>query len=129
MKNQVLLIAVCKEIKPILTQLVLVGDCATELLVTDKAAPAPRPTQDVDMIIDVVSLRDYHNTEESLRNLGFTQSMNDQDILCRWTKNDLILDLIPTDEKFLGFTNRWYIYAIQHSQKTVLDNIEIHHIS
>ena len=129
MKNQALLIAVCKEIEPLLTQLVLVGGCATELLITDKAAPAPRPTQDVDMIIDVLSLSGYHDTEKQLRDLGFSQSMDDQSIICRWTKNGLILDLIPTDEKILGFTNRWYTYAIKHSQQTVLDNIEIHHIS
>lgn len=129
MKNQELLIAVCKEIEPMLDQLVLVGGCATELLVTDAAAPTARPTQDVDMIIDIISLSGYHNTEKQLRNLGFTQAMDDQNIICRWIKNDLILDLIPTDEKILGFTNRWYTYAIKHSQKAVLDNIEIHHIS
>jgi len=129
MRNQDLLIAVCKEIKPLLDQLVLVGGCATELLVTDKAAPAPRPTQDVDMIIDVVSLSGYHDTEARLRDLGFTQTMDDQNIICRWTKNGLILDLIPTDEKILGFSNRWYTYAMQHSQKTLIDDIVVQHIS
>jgi len=129
MRNQELLIAVCKEIKPLLNQLVLVGGCATELLITDKAAPSPRPTQDVDMIIDVISLSQYHDTEEELRKLGFTQTMDDQGLICRWIKNDLILDLIPTNEKVLGFTNRWYTYAMQHSQESNIDNILIHHIS
>ena len=129
MNNQELLIAVCKEIEPLLDQLVLVGGCATELLVTDKAAPSPRPTQDVDMIIDVIYLRRYHDTEAKLREFGFTQTMDDQNIICRWTKNNLMLDLIPTDEKILGFTNRWYTYAVQHPQQTVIDNIAINHIS
>ncbi len=129
MKNQELLIAVCKEIEPLLDQLVLVGGCATELLVTDIAAPMVRPTQDVDMIIDVISLSAYHETEQKLRDLGFTQTMDGQNIICRWTKNNLILDLIPTDEKILGFTNRWYAHAIQYSQKAIIENTVIHHIS
>jgi len=98
-------------------------------LITDKAAPAPRPTQDVDMIIDVISLSRYHDTEEKLRQFGFTQTMDDQGLICRWTKNGLILDLIPTDEKILGFKNRWYAQAIQHSLKTTFNDITIHHIS
>ncbi len=87
MKNQELLIAVCKEIEPLLDQLVLVGGCATELLITNKAAPALRPTRDVDMIIDVLSLSRYHDTEANLRKFGFTQTMDDQGLICRWTKN------------------------------------------
>ena len=43
MKNKELLLEVCMEIEPILDQLVLVGGCATELLISDEAAPSPRP--------------------------------------------------------------------------------------
>ncbi|VAX09705.1 hypothetical protein MNBD_GAMMA25-1231 [hydrothermal vent metagenome] len=65
----------------------LVGGCATELLITDIAAPEPRPTKDVDMVVDVASLADYYKIEEQLREFGFTQSMDDQGVICRWIKN------------------------------------------
>jgi len=43
MKNEELILAVCLEIESLLDQLDLVGGCATELLITDKAAPSVRP--------------------------------------------------------------------------------------
>ena len=45
---------------------------------------------------------------------GFTQSMEDE-VICRWHYDDVILDVMPTDEKILGFSNRWYKAAIQES--------------
>jgi hypothetical protein len=33
--------------------------------------------------------------------------------LCRWRKGGLILDVMPTREDILGFSNRWYALAIE----------------
>ncbi len=106
MNNRELLLCVCKEIEVLLDQLVLVGGCATGLLITDVAAPEPRPTKDVDMVIDVINLAEYYKIENRLRELKFTQSIDDQGVICRWVKNELMLDVMPTNEKILGFTNR-----------------------
>lgn len=129
MKNRELLIKVCSEIKPLLKQFVLVGGCSTELLITDSAAPHPRPTQDVDMIVNAVTRNDYYNIETDLRDFGFTQAMDDDGIICRWHKDKLKLDVMPTDEKILGFTNRWYGHAIEYSESIILKGMEINHIS
>jgi hypothetical protein len=40
--------------------LVFVGGCATGLLFTDRGAAPVRMTQDVDAIVEVVSVREYH---------------------------------------------------------------------
>ncbi len=36
--------------------------------------------------------------------------------MCRWRHRDLIVDVMPTDERILGFSNRWYVPAIQSAQ-------------
>ena len=108
MNNQSLLLAVCGEIRPLLDRLLLVGGCVAELLVTDVAATKPRTTFDVDWVVNALSLMDYYRLEEELRGLGFSQTADDNGVICRWTKNALMLDIIPTDEKILGFSNRWY---------------------
>lgn len=128
MRNKELLLAVCSEIKPILDQLVLVGGCATELLVTDTGAPATRPTVDVDMVVKVASLAEYYKLEEQLRDLGFTQTQDDQGVICRWKKADLLLDLMPTDEKILGFTNRWYSLAVEHAEHIIINDVKLSYI-
>jgi len=128
MRNKELLLAECSEIKPILDKLVLVGGCATELLITDTAAPATHPTVDVDMVVKVASLVEYYNLEEQLRVLGFTQTQDDQGVICRWKKNDLLLDLMPTDEKILGFTNRWYSLAVEYAENKNINDLKLSYI-
>lgn len=126
MSNLQLLTTVCKEIEPILDQVVLVGGCATELLITDQAAPEVRYTVDVDMLIEVVSLAEYYSVGDKLKKLGFKEN---HDVICRWQKNDLILDLMPTDKNILGFSNPWYKSAIQQKVSSELDDMTLYHIS
>jgi tRNA nucleotidyltransferase/poly(A) polymerase len=59
MNNRDLLLAVCREIEPLLNQFILVGGCVTELLVSDPTTPKPRMTQDVDWVVNAISLGDY----------------------------------------------------------------------
>jgi len=126
MSNLQLLTMVCSEIKPILEQVVLVGGCATELLITDQAAPEVRYTIDVDMVIEVASLNEYYNSCDQLRSLGFREN---KDVICRWQKNDLLLDLMPTDKNILGFANPWYKGAIQNKISSKLENMTLFHVS
>ncbi len=129
MSNKALLLAVCREIAPMLDRLVLVGGCATELLITDTAVNRIRPTQDVDMIVEVLSLGDYYQLEEQLKSFGFSQTADDQGVICRWTKASLRLDLMPTDGKILGFSNRWYPLASSTANKFLLGELSINLIT
>jgi predicted nucleotidyltransferase len=56
-------------------ELVFVGGAVAGLLITDPAFPAIRATQDVDLIVHVATLSDYHATERALRARGFVQDM------------------------------------------------------
>jgi len=51
--NLDLLAAVAGHLRPLLNDIVFVGGCTTELLVTDPAAPSIRPTTDVDAIVEI----------------------------------------------------------------------------
>lgn len=119
----------CREVRPLLDRLVLVGGCATGLLITDKAAAPPRPTQDVDMIVQVAGLADYYAIEDVVRKLGFTQGEDDHGVICRWRKGLLQMDLMPTDKKIFGFANSWYPLAIECAQLIEIDKISIHCIT
>lgn len=93
---------------------VFLGGCSTALFITDPASPDVRSTMDVDCIVDVISLNDYYQLEQKLQAQGFRKAANDE-VICRWHYDDLILDVMPTDEKILGFSNRWYKEAICNS--------------
>ncbi len=121
--NLAKLVHVARRLGPLLDKVVFAGGCATGLLVTDEAVPDVRATVDVDMIVEVISQADYHKLERKLRELGFSQSIEDDaQIICRWEIEDIKVDIMPTDESILGFSNRWYSDAIKTAQEVQLEN-------
>lgn len=94
-------------------EVVYVGGCTTALLINDPLSLDVRPTLDVDCIVDVVSLGQYYVFEEKLKAKGFYRSMSDE-VICRWHCDDIILDVMPTNENILGWGNGWYQEAIQN---------------
>jgi hypothetical protein len=49
---------------------------------------------------------------ERLRNCGFTEDTSEGAPICRWRQKKTILDVMPLDERILGFSNRWYKAAM-----------------
>ena len=103
-------------------QMVFVGGCATGLLITDTAAPPIRVTRDVDAIVQVVSRADYYQLSEKLRARGFVEDTSDDAPLCRWVTENVILDVMPTDPRILGFGNKWYAPAAEKAGKVKLSS-------
>jgi hypothetical protein len=92
----------------ILDEVVFVGGATVELWVTDPAAAEFRPTNDVDVIVEITSRHAYYELEDRLRELGFVNDEEDG-VICRFRRVDseLILDVMPTEASILGFENRW----------------------
>jgi hypothetical protein len=62
---------------------------------------------------------------KKLQERGFKKSIQD-DVICRWHYDEMILDVMPTDESILGFGNIWYKSAIKHAiTYQLLDGAEI----
>ena len=106
---------VAKKLGPLRSKVVFLGGSATGFHITDKAAPEIRATKDVDIIVEAASIVAYHKLEKMLMELGFFQKIQDDDPICRWYIDDIIVDVMPTDENILGFSNRWYLPAIKSS--------------
>lgn len=106
--NLELLTAIARALGPLCDQVVFVGGCATGLLITQSLVGDLRPTEDVDAIVEVASLAGYHALAEQLTARGFKQTMADNTPPFRWFWQSMQLDMVPVDEKVLGFANRWY---------------------
>lgn len=115
--NRALFESVVRLLAPVLDELVFVGGCTTGLFITDPAAGGIRPTKDVDAIVDVTSYAKYAALSERLRALGLAEDTTPGAPLCRWRRDDLIVDVMPVDERILGFSNRWYPSAIATAQR------------
>ncbi len=101
-------------------ELVLVGGCAAGLLYTSPTAPPPRVTYDVDVVAEVAALPEYYALEKKFSARGFKRDRSPEAPVCRWRLGDLCVDLMPSDERVLGFSNRWYPLAIAGASSVVL---------
>lgn len=93
-------------------ELVFVGGCAAGLLCTSAQAPPPRVTFDVDLVAEVAALVAYHSLEARFAERGFARDMAQDAPICRWRMGNVEVDLMPTDERVLGFSNRCYPLAM-----------------
>ena len=66
-----------------------------------------RPTDDVDVIIEILNYGDRINLEEKLRSLGFSHDI-ESGIICRFKILGIVVDIMPTNDPTIGFTNKWY---------------------
>lgn len=114
--NLLILTLAVDQLGELADEMVFLGGCATGLLITDSAAPPVRVTRDVDAIVQVVSFGEYHRLSEKLRGKGFREDVSDEAPICRWVSDRVILDVMPTDTKILGFGNRWYNPAVAHAE-------------
>ncbi len=121
-----MLVKAANLLAPLEENFVFLGGVAMALLVTDPAAPDVRPTEDVDVIVDVATYSQYSQLEGRLRDNGFTQPREENSVICRWIKQGIKIDVMPVNEKILAFGNRWYVAAMRSATRLPLtENLEI----
>lgn len=89
-------------------KVVFVGGATIDLFITDPGAPATRPTDDVDCVVELAARTGFHRLEEELRSLGFKHDTRKDAPMCRWVFCGIRVDVMPTNGGVLGFKNRWY---------------------
>jgi hypothetical protein len=102
---------------PLVDEVAFVGGATIALWATDPASAEFRPTEDVDVIVEVTTRPAYYRFEERLREVGFVNDVESR-IACRFLHSgkQLVLDAMPTDGSVLGFENRWQREAFPHAE-------------
>ncbi len=128
--NRAILIKAAELLRPLQENFVFLSGMALTLLVSDPAAPDVRPTEDVDVVVEAATYLKYSQLEERLRAQGFTQPREEKNVICRWARDDVLLDIMPVDQTILSFGNRWYSYAVESAQiVSLLPSLSIRLIS
>jgi len=107
-------------------EFVFVGGAVVSLY-ADRSAEEVRPTEDVDVLVEIYSRFDYSRLEERLRELGFRNDTT-SGFIGRYITENLIVDFMPLEENVLGFNNRWYAEGFKNAVTLTLDehnNIKI----
>ena len=98
-----------------------VGGAVAGLYADDAASEDARPTTDVDCVLKLGILNEQYALEETLRKKHF-QHDTESGVICRWIYQEITVDIMPDDERILGFSNRWYRKGMENRIKYVLPN-------
>jgi hypothetical protein len=104
----------------LLSEIAFVGGCTTAMLVTDDAVLEDiRFTDDVDLVIELAGIAAWERLTHRLAAKGFRITGEDE-VNCRFRFNDVIVDVMPSDEAVLGYANRWFVQGLACARKFVL---------
>lgn len=118
--NIVRIKAVNNALKELREHVVFVGG-STISLYADRPVLEVRPTDDIDVIIEVLNYRQRLLLEERLREIGFTNDIK-SGIICRFKIEGITVDIMPTDDPSIGFTNKWYPKGYEYAENYTLDD-------
>lgn len=112
--------AVYNALEELASKVVFVGGAVVSLY-ADRPATDLRPTDDIDILVELLQYSDYVEIEEKLRSKGFENDV-ESGVLCRYRINGIIVDVMPTNKNILGFSNRWYPEGYKNAREVRLDD-------
>lgn len=118
--NIVRIKAVATALDTLKEKVVFVGG-ATISLYPERQVFEVRPTDDVDVIIEILNYKDRAELEDKLRSIGFLHDM-ESGVVCRYRIDGIIVDIMPTNDPSIGFSNKWYPAGFNHAVDYVIDD-------
>lgn len=115
--------AVAGLLKALQQEVVFVGG-ATVSLYAGAAAAESRPTDDVDVVIELASYRGYAELDGQLRKAGFLNDI-ESGVICRYRVDGIIVDIMPTEPEVIGFSNKWYPEGFKQAIAVQLGDQEV----
>lgn len=121
--NRVRIKAVHRHLAELQNKVVFVGG-STVSLYADFQTLSIRPTDDVDVIIELLDYGNRIELEAKLRSIGFQHDIA-SGIICRYKIENLIVDIMPTTPESIGFSNRWYPAGFAHAVDYLIDDTTV----
>jgi Fe2+ transport system protein FeoA len=115
--NMLRLKAVARALGEWKEKVVFVGGATVSLYASRPLATNVRPTDDVDVVVELVSTGEFYQLQERLLELGFKHDTQSS-VISRFLLQGLKVDFMPTDPTILGFSNKWYPDGV----KTTIDH-------
>jgi hypothetical protein len=128
MKNNIINLGIVRKIAKALGELndkvAFVGGAVVSIYADDPAAEDVRPTKDVDITLEIVSFRALTVIQEELTKKGFAPGA-DEKIICRFKYDDILVDLMGTEEVGWVQSNKWFKPGFAHLKKVSIEGQDI----
>ena len=122
--NEELIKTVARALEGLNEKVVFVGG-ATVPLYADVPVLDIRPTDDIDVAVEILSYAKRTNIEERLGKIGFRPDTS-SGVACRYIMGeDIVVDIIPTNDPSSGIKTKWYPEGFKNSIPYQLDDLTI----
>jgi len=128
LKNQTVNLKVVEKVALALEELnsevIYVGGAMVSLYVTDEGADLPRPTKDIDISVQISTYAEMDELREKLATKKIYPATT-ENVIYRYTYEDILIDFIPFEATELGPTNSWLkpgfekAYSIEIGEATI----------
>ena len=118
--NTVRIKAVANALDKLKEKVVFVGG-ATISLYPDRPVLEVRPTDDVDVIIEILNYSERIQLDEKLISIGFSPD-RESGVVCRYNIQGISVDIMPTDDESIGFNSRWYPEGFRNAIDYTIDD-------
>jgi predicted nucleotidyltransferase len=105
-------------------QVVYVGGAVAGLYADDPGAQEVRPTKDVDIVLKIASVLELETIRQKLAERGI-HFAKDEKALCRFTYQNILLDVMATKEVGWAPANPWFKSGFDHPEIRYLDAVKI----
>ncbi len=109
------IIIIAKALGELNDKAVFVGGATIPFYLPEIYQTLVRPTEDVDVVMEIVGKSSNYANEELLRQKGFLHDSSKGAPLCRWLYRNLKVDIMSSNISALDFTNIWYQEGIENS--------------
>lgn len=128
LKNQTINLKVVEKVAISLEELnkdvIYVGGAVVSLYVTDGGAEQPRPTKDIDISVQISTYAQMEELRERLATKKIFPAPS-EDVMYRYSYEDILIDFIPFSETPLGPTNRLLKPGFEKAYPVTIGNVEI----
>ncbi|ELR72901.1 hypothetical protein C900_00862 [Fulvivirga imtechensis AK7] len=122
--NRLATIQVAKALDDLNEQVVYVGGAVVSLYIDDPAADDVRPTKDIDLSFEILSIGELELLREELNKRGFKQTFEDN-VICRFRLDDKKVDVMATEEIGWAPANRWFKDGFKNSYTVDVEDVTI----
>lgn len=126
--NMAVIMTIAKALGPLNAEVVYVGGAVLSLYVDDPAAEDVRPTDDIDITLEIASWAELEAVREKLVARGFTQTAQ-EDVMCRFLYGEIKVDVMSTQTVGWALANPWFKPGFDHLETREMEGKQIRVLS
>ena len=123
--NRIAIKKVATALKDLNTQVMYVGGAIVSIYIDDPTADDVRPTKDIDISTQILSLGELEQLRLKLIERGFKQSWEDE-VICRFRIEDIKVDVMGTTPIGWAPANPWFESGFAKKQLVKVEDADIY---